>query len=204
MSLTIWGSLFVVCLLGAMSPGASLAMVARHSLGGGRLHGVVTAWSHALGVGFYALLTVSGLAVLLHHTPWLFHTISYLGAAYLIWLGIGALRSKGGIAEHLESGRHCSLGRAARDGLMISLINPKLILFFLALFSQFVAAGAASHDHAIVIGTPLLVDGLWYTLIAMLLSHPRVLEVLRAKAVWIDRLCGLVLILVALRVVWPV
>ena len=77
MTFTIWLSLFTVCLLGAMSPGPSLAMVAKHSLAGGRANGLATAWAHALGIGIYAFITLIGLAVVLHQSPLLFKTISY-------------------------------------------------------------------------------------------------------------------------------
>ncbi|UTV28364.1 LysE family translocator [Photobacterium atrarenae] len=201
MTFSIWLSLLMICMLGAMSPGPSLAVVAKHSLSGGRLHGVVTSWAHAFGVGVYALLTLLGLAVVLKQSPALFMVITYAGAAYLAYLGVNALRSKGGVAAKLSAGAPVRLRIAARDGLMISILNPKLALFFLALFSQFVAVGTELSSRAVIVVTPLLVDGLWYTLIALVLSNPKVLDKLRMKAQLIDRLSGVVLILLALRVV---
>ncbi|MDV5172476.1 LysE family translocator [Photobacterium rosenbergii] len=201
MTFSIWLSLLMICMLGAMSPGPSLAVVAKHSLAGGRLHGVVTSWAHASGVGVYALVTLLGLAVVLKQSPTLFSVITYAGAAYLAYLGVNALRSKGGVAAKLAAGQSTSLVEAARDGAMISLLNPKLALFFLALFSQFVAVGTELSSRAIIVATPLLVDGLWYTLIAFVLSNPKVLEKLRTKAQLIDRLSGVVLILLAMRVI---
>ena len=201
MTFSIWLSLLMICMLGAMSPGPSLAVVAKHSLAGGRLHGVVTSWAHAAGVGIYALVTLLGLAVVLKQSPTLFNVITYAGAAYLAYLGVNALRSKGGVAAKLAAGQSTSLVEAARDGAMISLLNPKLALFFLALFSQFVAVGTEFSSRAIIVATPLLVDGLWYTLIAFVLSNPKVLEKLRTKAQLIDRLSGVVLILLAMRVI---
>jgi len=204
MTLSIWLSLLMICILGAMSPGPSLAVVAKHSLAGGRTHGIATSWAHAVGVGGYALLTLLGLAVVLKQSPTLFMFISYAGAAYLAYLGLNALRSKGGVAAKLSAGEKASLSEAARDGLMISLLNPKLALFFLALFSQFVAVGTEASSRAIIVATPLLVDGLWYTFIAIVLSNPSVLDKLRTKAQMIDRLSGIVLILLAFRVVWQI
>ncbi|WP_418642890.1 LysE family translocator [Vibrio chaetopteri] len=201
MSFTIWLSLLAICLLGAMSPGPSLAIVAKHSLAGGRQHGLATAWAHAFGIGVYALVTVLGLSVLLHQFPLVFKGISLLGALYLAWLGYNALRSKGGIVERLESGKQVSVMTAAKEGLFISLLSPKIALFFTALFSQFVAIGSELSDKAIIVFTPLVVDGLWYTLITFMLSSPRLLNKLKSKAKLIDQLSGLVLILLAVRVV---
>ena len=202
MTLTIWISLFLVSLLGAMSPGPSLATVAKHTLSGKRINGIAAAWAHSIGIGCYAFITVIGLAVVLQQSPMLFKGISYLGAAYLVYLGLGALRSTGGIAARLESGQQVTIIESAKEGLLISLLNPKIALFFLALFSQFVAVGNGPLDKAIIVITPIVVDGLWYTIISCLLSAPKIVDKLRAQAKWIDRLSGVVLILLAVRVVF--
>ncbi|WP_413285230.1 LysE family translocator [Vibrio sp. MA40-2] len=202
MTFTIWLSLFTICFLGAMSPGPSLAIVAKHSLAGGRMNGVATAWAHATGVAIYALVTLVGLATLLHKNPVLFKGISYLGAIYLAYLGVKALSSKGGVAEKLESGQKVSILQSAKEGFLISLTSPKIMLFFTALFSQFVAVGSELSGRLLVVGTPYLVDGMWYTFIAFMLSSPALLDKLRKKAVIIDRLSGIVLIILSIRVVW--
>ncbi len=204
MTFTIWLSLFTICILGAMSPGPSLAMVAKHSLAGGRLNGLATAWEHAFGIVIYAFITLIGLAVVLQQSPLLFKTISYLGAAYLAYLGYNALRSKGGVAARLESGEQTSIWQSAKEGFLISLLSPKIALFFIALFSQFVAVGDTFSAKSLIVTTPLIVDGLWYTLITFLLSSPKLIDKIRSKALLIDRLSGAVLILLALRVVMTV
>lgn len=204
MTLSIIFSLILISALGAMSPGPSLAVVAKHSLASGRLHGIVTSWSHSMGVGIHALLGILGLAVVLKQSPTLFTVVSYAGAAYLAYLGVNALRSKGGIAAKLKAGESTTILEAARDGFMISLLNPKLALYFIALFSQFVALSSELSSRIIIVSTPIIIDGLWYTLIAVVLSRPKVLEKLRSKAQWIDRVSGVVLILLAARVVYMV
>ncbi|WP_027361585.1 LysE family translocator [Halodesulfovibrio aestuarii] len=204
MALSVWFSLALICILGAMSPGPSLAVVAKNCLGGSWKNGVAAAWAHALGVGMYALASVLGLAIVLQHNPSLFRGIAYLGAAYLFWLGFKAVQSKGGFAANLTAGRQTSLFESARDGAMISMLNPKLALFFLALFSQFVAASHASESRAIVVATPMLIDGLWYTIVSFLLTRQSVLEKIKARAVLVDRLTGIVLIGLAIRVAYTI
>lgn len=202
MTVSVWLSLFTICLLGAMSPGPSLAIVVKHSLAGGRLNGVATAWAHATGIAIYAFVTLVGLAALLHEYPTLFTVISYLGAVYLAYLGFLALRSKGGVAAKLESGERVSVLQSAKEGFLISVTSPKIMIFFTALFSQFVGVGAELSSRVIVVATPYFVDGLWYTFLAFMLSSPALLDKLKSKAVIIDRLSGIVLIALALRVVW--
>lgn len=204
MTLSIWFSLFTICLLGAMSPGPSLAMVMKHSLAGGRLNGLATSWAHAAGIGLYALISLLGLAVVFHQLPLLFKAISYAGAAYLVYLGINALRSKGGIAQKMESGNAVSLFQSAKEGFLISILSPKIALFFAALFSPFVATVHDMIGKTMMVATPFLVDGLWYTVIVVLLSNPRLLEKLRQNAVMIDRITGLALLFLALRILMTI
>lgn len=201
MTLTLWLSLLVICLLGAMSPGPSLVMVTKHSLAGGKANGLAAAWAHAFGIGVYAFISMVGLAVIFHQLPWLYQIISYAGAAYLIYLGVNAIRSKGGIAAKLEAGQTMSVWQSAKEGLLISLLSPKISLFFAALFSPFVASVHSLDGKMLMVLTPFIIDGLWYTLITLMLSNQRLLNGLRKKAVLIDRLSGLILVALAGKII---
>ncbi|MDV6254262.1 LysE family translocator [Vibrio sp. EA2] len=202
MTLTFFSTLLSISLLGAMSPGPSLAVVAKHSLSGGRLYGVASAWSHSLGILIYAILTMSGLSIVLEHSPFVFKSITYLGAAYLAYLGIRSLLSKGGIADKLKSGEKSSIFEAIRDGFAISILNPKIALFFIALFSQFIGVSQTVQDKTIISVIPPLLDGLWYTLIAIILSSSKLIERIRAKASMIDKISGMILLSLAVKVIF--
>ncbi|ELH7842423.1 LysE family transporter, partial [Vibrio vulnificus] len=170
----------------------------------GRANGLATSWAHAFGIGIYAFVTIIGLAVVLQQSPLLFKTISYAGAGYLAYLGYNALRSKGGVAAKLESGEQTTVLQSAKEGFLISILSPKIALFFIALFSQFVALGNELSNQVIIVATPFIVDGLWYTFITLVLSSSKVVDKIRSKAQLIDRLSGVVLILLAARVVLTV
>ncbi|RDE22455.1 LysE family translocator [Motiliproteus coralliicola] len=200
MTLTVWLSLVAICCLGAMSPGPSLVVVLRHSLGNGRSHGILTSICHGTGVAIWAVLTIWGLGLLVTETPLLYTALTYAGAGYLAWMGVKALRAKQNSALQVE-GKKSALAEAARDGIMISLLNPKLAIFFLALFSQFVTADQSTTDQLIMIATVFSIDTLWYIIVALIISHPRVLRSLEKRATTINRATGLVLIGLALRVV---
>lgn len=202
MTFSAWLSLLMISLLGAASPGPSLAVVIKNTLGSNQLGGILTAWAHALGIGVYACLSVLGLAIVLKQLPLLFLGIATAGGLYLLWLGLNSLRSKGGVAAQLTAGMRKPYFQCMRDGAMISLLNPKIGLFFIALFSQFIHADVGLGGKIATVLTPLLTDGLWYTMIALTLSQPKILTVLRRKAVWVDRLSGIILIALALRILW--
>lgn len=199
MTLATWFSLLAICCLGAMSPGPSLAVVLRHTISNGRAHGMITAISHAAGVAIWALLTVWGLAVLVVEWPLVYQLLTYAGALYLMWMGIKALRSKGAGPLHVEPVK-APISEAARDGLMVSLLNPKLAFFFIALFSQFVSAELVLADKLIMMGTASVIDAVWYIIVALVLSHSQVLKKLQSKSATIDKISGVILLGLAMRV----
>ena len=141
MEMTSWLALAAICVMGAISPGPSLALIIRNTVQGGQGHGVATALGHGLGVGIYALITALGLSVLITQTPLLFDLIRYGGAAFLAWLGIKALLAKPASGDSTDETVHAVRGRqGAFEGFMVAFLNPQLAIFFIALFSQFVHA----------------------------------------------------------------
>jgi len=117
-----WLSLFSICLLGAMSPGPSLAVVLKSSLGESHRAGYATAIAHGVGVGLYGLLTVTGLAMLITRSPALFLAIQLLGGIYLIYLGVNSLRGSG--SPDLKPKIGTSSHHAALRGFMVAFLNP--------------------------------------------------------------------------------
>lgn len=201
MTVSAWLSLFLICCLGAMSPGPSLAVVLKQTVSNSQRHGLVTSWAHAAGVGLWALATVTGLSLLIQQSDQLFMLLTWAGAGYLAWIGVQALRAGSSSALQISKSQPVNLVSAAREGLLISLLNPKLAVFFIALFSQFVSADASYSDQVIMIATATLVDGFWYTLVCLVLSRGVVLSRLQRNSHWINRITGLVLVGLAIRVV---
>lgn len=196
MTLAAWLALVAVCALGAMSPGPSLAVVAGHALRGSRAHGIACALAHALGVGVYAVATVAGLAAVLAAHPAIDAVIASAGAAYLVCLGVGLLRSRGS-GETAGGPTRAGWAAAARDGLAMALVNPKIALFFAAVFSQFVGPADAWERVVILCATAIVVDGAWYSVVASVLTTGGWVERLRAGGLWLDRAMGVLLLALA-------
>ncbi len=200
MELSAWLSLASICILGAITPGPSLAMVLKHTVSGGRLNGMMASIAHGSGVALYALLTILGMAIIIKETPWLFNIIKYSGVVFLLWLAFKALTSKSGLQKLKTQTNSVSLKQSAWEGFAIAFLNPKLALFFLALFSQFIHVDASTQHQALMVATVGGIDTLWYCLIASMLSHSSVLIKLRNNAHLIDKVTGVALIGVAIRV----
>ena len=207
MSLSLWLSFVGLCVLGAMSPGPSLAVVLRHTISSSPRHGATVAVTHALGVSLWALCTVTGLGQLFIEHPSAQQVVGLIGGIYLLWLAIGALTSAAPEQVSPEEvsaaggeGESGSLATAAREGFLISMLNPKLALFFVALFSQLITPTLDALDRGLLVLTAGLIDGGWYLLVALILSRSGALRWLRPRAHRLDQLSGLILLLFAARV----
>lgn len=194
MVLSTWLSLFGVCLLGAMSPGPSLAVVLRSTLTGGRSAGLAAGLAHGLAVACYALFTVAGLSVLIARSPQLFIALQLAGAGWLIYLGTTALRNHAAATAPAGASPATGPGQAALNGFMIAFLNPKLALFMLALFSQFLPAEPSWRVYALLVTTISVTDALWYCLVALLFSRPAWLAQLQRQGHRIDQVLGAVLV----------
>ena len=188
-----WISVASVCAAGAMSPGPSLAVVVKNTVQGGRKQGVMTAIGHGLGVGFYAFVAVFGMARVLDAFPGLSRGIELGGGLYLLWLGIQAFRFAGkGDMTQQQTGR-----RGFFDGMAISVLNPKIAVFFLALLVPFLPLDATAADRAGVAGLAMVIDGGWYMFAAILLATTGAADWLASKGIWVDRVLGTILFAVA-------
>lgn len=201
MELTSWLALAAICVMGAISPGPSLALIIRNTVQGGQGHGVATALGHGLGVGIYALVTALGLSILITQTPILFDLVRYGGAAFLAWLGVKALLARPASGDASEEVHRLRGRQGAFEGFMVAFLNPQLAVFFIALFSQFVRADTSWGDGGIMMLTAGGIDAIWYVLVALVLSRGPVLAWLKAKSFVIDKVSGLVLLGLALKVV---
>jgi len=199
MTLATWMTIVTICILGALSPGPSLALVMKQTLAGGRRNGVVTALAHGLGVGIYAFLSILGLAAIITASPAAFAILQWGGAGYLAWLGVKGLLAKTGSNNELTEAP--SSKSAARDGFLIAFLNPKIAVFFLALFSQVVGTDTSLLAKFGYAATALVIDTGWYLMVAWLFSNPRWLDALKQRAVWFERVFGAVLVGLAGRLV---
>ena len=192
MALDHWLALCAACWLGAASPGPSLAVVTAATLGSSRRAGLAAALAHGAGVGLYALATVTGLALLLAGAPGLLLAIQLLGAGYLAFLGLRALRSP--LTFALSRG---AASQPARDGFLIAFLNPKLALFMLALFSQFLVPGAGWEQKLIMVVTAAGIDAGWYSAVVLLIGAPAVRTRLERGGGWLGRGFGVLLLTLA-------
>ena len=198
MDLTTILALSFVCAMGAMSPGPSLAVILRNTISGGRLQGVMTGVGHGLGFGMYALLAVTGLSALLiaHESFFLF--LQWSGALVLLWLSYDMLTyipSDGNDVHSIDN------RRGFIEGFLISFLNPKILVFLVAVFSQFIDPQMSQSEKILMAILAGLIDTTWYVLVATILAGTPLIDFFRSNSLIIDRVIGLVLSLLALALV---
>ncbi len=147
-----------ISLLVIVTPGPDTALTIRNSLFGGRGCGIFTALGVSTGQAIWALATSAGVASLLLASAALFAAVKLVGAAYLVFLGLEALRH----ALHPARAEPplCAPGRprrltpvgAFRQGVISNLANPKMAVFFISLLPQFAPAGGATFAALAALG----------------------------------------------------
>ena len=198
MDLTTILALSFVCAMGAISPGPSLAVVLRNTISGGRLQGIMTGVGHGLGFGIYALLAVTGLSALLLAHESFFLLLQWSGALVLFWLSYSMLTyiPTDGAGDHSIDNR-----KGFIEGFLISFLNPKILVFLVAGFSQFIDPQMGQRERILMAVLAGLIDTTWYVLVAAILAGTPFIDFFRSNSIIIDRVIGLVLSLLALALV---
>ncbi len=191
-----WLSVTLACLLGAMSPGLSLAVIVNVSLSQGRVAGLVAATTHGVAIGLYAFLTASGLVAVLSRYEFAFDVLRIAGCLYLTWMALKLIFAKSDSSDDLVTDSSRSKWLAARDGFLIALVNPKIIIFFTALFSQFVSIDSQLWEKSLMALIAGGVDALWYMFMAVVISHSGSLIRYQQSARWLNKAFGFLLLLI--------
>ena len=197
-----------VHLLAVASPGPDFAIVLKHSISFGRRTAIIT----SVGVGAAILIHVAysllGIGILIKTTPVLFQVFSYAAAAYLLFLGWGAVRSPAPNSQKTEEGENpiqvISDKKAFIVGFLTNGLNPKATLFFLSVFA---VAVSPDTPNVIKLGYGLylaVATGIWFSVLSLFLSSKKVTGFIGEKGYWFDRVMGVVLILLAIKLVMPV
>lgn len=208
MELSTWLSLVTICILGAMSPGPSIAIILQITARSGRNQGMLAALAHGLGVGCYAAVAAAGLAVVIAGVPGLFAGLQYLGALFLAYLGLTALglsspfvaEKQPAVSAGQQPFHQSSSTNNFTIGFLTAFLNPKVALFFIALFSQFVRDDSGVGEKIIMATTVAVIDGLWYCTVAVVASGQILSSKLSRYGKLFEKFFGVILIALAIRV----
>jgi len=166
-------SVATITVLAVISPGADFAMVTRNSMLRSRRAGVLTAAGIALGVWVHVAYSMAGIGLLIARSIWLFSLLKWVGAAYLVYLGVMLLR-----ARRANAGEACagflplSDFTALKTGFLTNALNPKTTLFVVALFTQVISRDTALAVQLGYGAFMSLAHFAWFALVACAFSSP--------------------------------
>lgn len=200
-------ALATIHFLAVMAPGPDFAVTIRQSVRHGRAVGIVTAIGIGAGISVHVIYTLLGVGALMHATPWLLQAASWIGGAYLLYLGIMFIRQAGrqtGVAlqEAGEVQGATSFGRAFVTGFLANATNPKATLFFLAVFTTVVSSRTPLAVQVLYGVWMCVVSAGWFVLVSLLFTSPPVRERFMRLGHWFERLMGALLIAFSLGLVW--
>ena len=199
MSNWFWVQFAAICIVGAMSPGPSMALIIRNSIKYGRVSGILSSVGHAIGIGIYAGVSVAGLQIILINNIFLFNTIQFCGSVFLLVLGILFLRDTG---QKLSIQDEQKSFNSFMQGFAISILNPKILIWFAAIFSQFIEISSTNLVKLTMVLITSSIDGLWYIILAIVVTGFGLRQFLEKNIKIIQNISGIVLIFISIIILY--
>ncbi|OLP56159.1 lysine transporter LysE [Rhizobium rhizosphaerae] len=198
-----FASLMAVFSFAIVSPGADLAMVMRQAILHGRRQAVITSFGIGTALMFHVSYTILGLGLIISQSITLFNIVKWCGVAYLVYIGIKALKAKKAVAEdpaaHAAPSRAQSAPKAFLLGFAANALNPKPVFFFLSIFSTVVSVQTpmeVKFVYGLIMATALIA---WFVSVSLFMTTPRMRAAFTGISHWIDRASGAVFIALGLK-----
>jgi len=201
-SLAHWITFITAAALLNLSPGPDMAFVLGQTASHGRKGGFAAMFGVWVGSFLHVIMAVLGLSAIIATSALAFSLIKWVGVAYLIWIGLQAILSKSGTTEVSTANLESRYWKIFTQGALVSAMNPKVAIFFLAFLPQFVVAGAGS------VGAQLFLHGSLVILVAAFIEPPMVLISSRLTdyyrsnarfALWMQRTVGALFVGLGIR-----
>ena len=199
MSNWFWVQFATICIVGAMSPGPSMALIIRNSIKYGRVSGILSSVGHAIGIGIYAGVSAAGLQIILINNIFLFNTIQFCGSVFLLVLGILFLRDTG---QKLSIQDKQKSVNSFMQGFAISILNPKILIWFAAIFSQFIEISSTNFIKLTMVLIASSIDGLWYIILTIIVTGFGLKQFLENNTKIIQNISGTVLIFISIIILY--
>lgn len=196
-------SLMAIFVFAIVSPGADLAMVIRQSLMQGRREAIITSFGIGAAFMMHVTYTVLGLGLIISQSIYLFNIVKWCGVAYLIYIGIKALRAGTTKIDvdmtAQEPSRKQSALKAFSLGFAANALNPKAVFFFLSIFSTVISVHTPTEvklGYGVVMATTLIS---WFIGVSLFMTTPKMRAIFSRASKWIDRTSGVVFIALGLK-----
>jgi len=196
MTLLTFAQVFTVCLLGAMSPGPSMAVVINNAIFKGRYNGILTSIGHGIGIAFYATFAVLGLGLIIKTNLFIFNGLKILSIIFLIFIGVISILDKKKLNLEKKNIKENTI--SFLQGFSISILNPKILVWFIAIYSQFMSAENELIFNIYLVSIAGLVDACWYIILTLAVTTASALNFFQKKTNFIKKIQGFFFIILGL------
>ena len=188
--------IFFVCLLGAMSPGPSMAVVIHNAIFKGRHNGILTSIGHGIGIAVYATFAVLGLGLIIKTNIFIFNGLKILSIIFLIFIGVKSIFNK----EKFNLERKNLKGNTISffQGFGISILNPKILVWFIAIYSQFMSTDNELIFNIYLVSIAGVIDACWYITLSLAVTTNAALSFFQSKITLIQKIQGFLFIALGL------
>lgn len=210
--ITILSTLALVHFVALMSPGPDFALVVQNATRYGRQTGFYIALGLSCGILLHSILSLTGVSYLVHQQPTLFALLQIAGGSYLFYLGYGALKAtwssirrpqQSDAENRARSSRLLSNKRQAFSrGFATNILNPKALVFFVSLMSSLVPATMSLTGKGVALVILWSLSLLWFSFLAWVLSTQRMQRKVKAMAIYVDGLCGVLFTFIGVSILW--
>ncbi|AFS48551.1 LysE type translocator [alpha proteobacterium HIMB59] len=196
MSLFIFLKVLAICLVGAMSPGPSMVVVINNAIFKNRYHGIITSIGHGIGISIYAVFAVIGIGMVIKTNLILFNSIKIVSIIFLIYMGVKSIFNK----EDIDFENKNIMGgtKSFFQGFAISILNPKILIWFIAIYSQFMSEKNAFLFNAYLVITAGIVDSVWYMFLTVLTTSSVSLNFVKKNHYVLNKITGYIFILIGM------
>ncbi len=190
MNWQLFSAFIFITLILVLTPGPIVTLVIATGATRGARAGLITVAGSTTGNALLITGIALGLSIVIQHAAIIFEWLRWIGAAYLIWLGIQAWRHAGAASAVASPGGHVYF----RRGFIAAISNPKTIAFFTAFLPQFIdPALPAGHQLFVMCVVAMVMAGVTDCGWAILAAAGRTFFLRRANAIWLGRISGLAL-----------
>ena len=188
MTLITFVQVLTVCLLGAMSPGPSMAVVIHNAIFKGRYNGILTSIGHGIGIAIYATFAVLGLGIIIETNIFIFNSLKILSIIFLIFIGMKSILNKEKLILEKKDVKEKTI--SFLQGFSISILNPKILVWFIAIYSQFMSINNKLIFNIYLVTIAGIVDAFWYIFLTLAVTTASALNFFQTKILLIQKIQG--------------
>ncbi|CAK2153852.1 homoserine/homoserine lactone efflux protein [Vibrio crassostreae] len=193
---SIWLFIVIVFFI-AIIPGPNALLVLSTALTQRKLFAFVNVLGVSCGFFFHAFISANGISLLLSNTPMAFEGLKWAGVLYLVWLGYNhfraALRAQEGVLS-VVGASGSKLYNQFFKGLLTNLLNPKIVLFYLSIFPQFVSKDTIVSDSLMLGGVQAIVVSMWFLVVTLMADTFKRLLVQKRTSQMMNIVCGVLFV----------